>query len=60
MALGPSLVLAEEVGSAFCPLSLSRRLRLFAPPALPAGDVRQRTLCAISFGNDEVKQLRQL
>jgi len=35
MALGPGLVLAEEVGSAFCPLSLSRRLRLFASPALP-------------------------
>jgi hypothetical protein len=39
MALGPGLVLAEVVGSAFCPLTLSRRLRLFAPPALPAGDV---------------------
>ena len=35
MALGPGLVLAEGVGSAFCPLSLSRRLRLFAAPALP-------------------------
>src|SRR6185436_18698752 len=37
MALGPGLVLAEGVGSAFCPLTLSRRLRLFAPPALPVG-----------------------
>jgi len=35
MALGPGLVLAEGVGSGFCPLTLSRRLRLFAPPALP-------------------------
>ena len=35
MALGPGMVLAEGVGSAFCPLSLSRRLRLFASPALP-------------------------
>ena len=34
-ALGPGLVLAEGVGSAFCPLAPSRRLRLFAPPALP-------------------------
>ena len=40
MALGPGLVLAEEVGSAFCPLSLSRRLRLFASPALPVTRVR--------------------
>ena len=44
MALGPGVVLAEVVGSAFCPLSLSRRLRLFAPPALPAVDVHVRTL----------------
>jgi len=42
MALGPGLVLAEGVGSAFCPLSLSRRLRLFAPPALPDGDAPTR------------------
>src|SRR5688500_8854642 len=41
MALGPGLVLAEVAGSMFCPLSPSRRLRLFAPPALPAAAARQ-------------------
>jgi len=37
------MVLAEGVGSAFCPLSLSRRLRLFAPPALPVTRARARS-----------------
>src|SRR5688500_11137948 len=41
MALGPGLVLAEVAGSRFCPLTPSRRLRLFAPPALPAAATRQ-------------------
>jgi len=40
MALGPGVVLAEGVGSAFCPLTPSRRLRLFAPPALPVTHAR--------------------
>ena len=35
--------LAEGVGSAFCPLTLSRRLRLFAPPALPVTRARARS-----------------
>ena len=43
MALGPGMVLAEEAGSAFCPLSPSRRLRLFAPPALPVSHAAQRS-----------------
>src|SRR5687768_4248624 len=41
MALGPGLVLAEVAGSMFRPLTPSRRLRLFAPPALPAAVTSQ-------------------
>ena len=47
MALGPGLVLAEVVGSAFCPLPLSRRLRLFAAPALPVAHAAHVALSAI-------------
>jgi hypothetical protein len=42
MALRPGLVFAEVAGSVFCPLTPSRRLRLFASPALPAADARGR------------------
>ena len=37
MALRPGLVFAEGVGSAFCPLTPSRRLHCLLPPPLPAG-----------------------
>jgi len=40
MALAPGLALAEVACSVFCPLSPSRRLLLFASPALPAADAR--------------------
>jgi hypothetical protein len=36
MALGAGSLLAVVAGSAFCPLTLSRRLLRFAAPALPA------------------------
>ena len=49
MALGPGLVLAEVAGSMFCPLTPSRRLRLFAPPARPAAAARQMSSSPAHF-----------
>jgi hypothetical protein len=41
------MVLADVVGSAFCPLTPSRRLRLFAAPALPLAHAAHAALSAI-------------
>ena len=49
MALGPGLVLAEVAGSAFCPLTLSRRLLSSASstlqPAIADSRVTRRRAC---------------